>query len=162
MDPLKWLSAREGDFSSLTVDEIKAINDFFLVWSYFEEQKLDCTAGRVKFLELAVLLANQNKLGQNFLGEMVTYFRERYVSDNSLNYRVEYLHLEQSRNPQEVTDMLLKIDCDETTQFIGCLFIVYRYRNNLFHGPKWRSFLKEQKCNMEMSSKFLISIMDLT
>lgn len=162
LEPLEWLCARESDFSSLTAEEIKAISSFFLIWSYFEEQKLECSADRKKFLKLGDLLASQNKFSEIFLDEMANYFQERYVSEGSLNYRFEYLHLEQSRNPQEVFDMLLNADCDAKTKFIGCLFVVYRYRNNLFHGPKWRSFLKEQKANMEMASNFLISIMNNT
>lgn len=159
-NPVEWLSNRESDYCELRKNEKDAINSFFLIWSYFESQALDCKANRKSFKDLAKELEQKDKIRSLNLNKYIKYFQERYIENEVLNYRFEYLHLEKSGNPEEVPRMLLDIDCDNRTKIIGCLYIIYRYRNNLFHGPKWRYFLSEQQENMEASCSLLIEIMD--
>ena len=162
IQPIDWLSERERAYCNLREGEKNAISSFFLIWSYFESQLLDCRAGRRKFENLAALLDQNDKTKDINLDEYVKYFQERYVDNGNLNDRFDYLHMEESNNPEEVVRMLLDNECSDKIKIIGCLFIVYRYRNNLFHGPKWKYLLSEQQKNMENSSRLLIKIMDNT
>ena len=40
------------------------------------------------------------------------------------------------------------------------LIIVFRYRNNLFHGAKWRYNLKDQLGNFTVANNVLTKVLD--
>lgn len=40
--------------------------------------------------------------------------------------------------PAEVPETIQNLAVSKKTQVIGCLVIIFRLRNNLFHGEKWR------------------------
>ncbi|EGU53321.1 hypothetical protein VIOR3934_04269, partial [Vibrio orientalis CIP 102891 = ATCC 33934] len=162
IDPTEWICNKENTYASLSPEEKKAIGEFFLIWSYFESQVLNCNANRTSFSNLANNLQNSEKISEIGLNELVTYFKERYLSGGSFNDRYDALELEKSRNPPEVDAMLLEDSTDQVTKLVGCLFVVYRFRNNLFHGPKWRYKLSEQESNMTKACQFMIKIIDNT
>ncbi|EBI3714135.1 hypothetical protein DRX78_13060 [Salmonella enterica subsp. enterica serovar Oakland] len=45
------------------------------------------------------------------------------------------------------------------TQLELCLFVCFRLRNNLFHGPKWRYFLNDQEELLLEAGNFIHSIL---
>ncbi len=47
-------------------------------------------------------------------------------------------------------------------KFVGCLIIVFRLRNNLFHGEKWSYHLRNQGDNFKYANNFLKSVMSHT
>ncbi|CAK1838367.1 Apea-like HEPN domain-containing protein [Vibrio crassostreae] len=162
INPTEWICNKESTYSNLSPEEKKAIGEFFLIWSYFESQVLSCNANRTSFSALATTLLNSEKISEIGLNELVIYFKDRYLSSGEFNDRYNALELERSGNPSEVNDMLLDNSTDQVTKLIGCLFIVYRFRNNLFHGPKWRYKLSEQESNMTKACQFMIKIIDNT
>ena len=162
VDPTEWICNKESTYSNLSSDAKKAIGEFFLIWSYFESEVLSCNANRTSFTSLASTLLDSEKISDIGLDELVVYFQNRYVSDGVFNDKYDALELEKSRNPPEVNKMLLNGTSQQVTKLIGCLFIVYRFRNNLFHGPKWRYKLSEQKSNMNKACQFMIKIIDNT
>jgi len=92
--------------------------------------------------------------------EYVTYFQNRYYEEGEPTHRYHHLHLERSGNPTEVDEMLCGATQTKADTLIGCLGIVLRYRNNLFHGEKWAYHLHEQENNFRYSSALFQHIMD--
>lgn len=43
-------------------------------------------------------------------------------------------------------------------KLIVCLLIVFRYRNNLFHGNKWTYRLEGQHQNFEHATQLLLAV----
>lgn len=162
IDPTEWICSKESTYSALSTNEKKVIGEFFLIWSYFEAQALNCYANTSSFSSLARTLLASKKISDIGLNELVTYFQSRYLTDSKCNDKYYALELAKSGNPAEVDDMLLIKSSDQKTKLIGCLFIIYRFRNNLFHGPKWRYTLSEQEDNMTEACQFMIKIIDNT
>ncbi|HHF3242764.1 TPA: hypothetical protein ACPJ2D_004819 [Vibrio alginolyticus] len=61
IDPTEWICNKENTYASLSPEEKKAISEFFLIWSYFESQVLNCNANRTSFSNLANNLQNSEK-----------------------------------------------------------------------------------------------------
>lgn len=75
-----------------------------------------------------------------------TIFSERYVNDKS---KFESLCGELHHTSQKARDdcfsAMQAMTTEPETQLAVCLFVCFRLRNNLFHGPKWRYFLEGQE-----------------
>lgn len=157
-ETLDWLSERAPAFGELSDREKMAIMDFALLWSFFESRCLINNAnvqqirGYVDQLPEAAVYAYE-------VQQISDYFRARYMENGEYSYRYHHLHLERSRNPQEVASMLRGgAGCREA--LVGCLVILYRYRNNLFHGEKWEHEIQGQQENFERATSLLRWLMD--
>lgn len=157
-ETLDWLSEKAPTFGELSEREKMAIMDFALLWSFFESQCLGNNANipkvrdYVERLPEAVVKAHE-------VEQISVYFRDRYTENGKYSYRYQRLHLERSNNPPEVASMLLgEADCREA--LVGSLAILYRYRNNLFHGEKWENGIQEQQENFERATSLLRRLMD--
>jgi len=130
-----WLSETVPEFGQLQEADKAAIVDFALLWSFFEGRYLGNQAGMAQLREYVSRLPDET-LNRLELGDLAAYFRDRYVEGENFSYRYDHLHLDRSGNPEEVTRMLRNQANSERDTLIGCLGIIYRYRNNLFHGEK--------------------------
>ena len=61
----------------------------------------------------------------------------RIFKNGKLTEYFHNLHIERSGNPAEVIEAICDNTAKDKIKFIGCLIIIYRLRNNLFHGVKW-------------------------
>lgn len=156
---LKWLSEVEPEFGALSDDEKTEIIDFVLLWSYFEDSQLGNYANMEQIRNYVHQLSDET-LDQIELNSLLEYFRDRYVDGDEYTYRYGYLNLEKSGNPAEVEQMLLDKTTSSKDELIGCLGIIYRYRNNLFHGEKWKYRLQEQYDNFRRSNGLLLDILE--
>lgn len=90
----------------------------------------------------------------------IDYLRNRYLVENEYSEKYYSLHLEKSSNPIEVDQMLKEENTSKKDCLIGCLVVVYRLRNNLFHGDKWKYNLQDQYSNFSNASKLLINLLN--
>ncbi len=155
-----WLYCKVPGFSQLKEQEREAIYDFSLLWSLFEGSALNYQCNVLKIRQLASNIVRKNKLNDISLDSYVEYLRNRYYVNGSLTQHYQNLHVERSGSPAEVVEMLCDEDSTETVQLIGCLVVIFRLRNNLFHGEKWRYQLRGQFDNFQNANGFLRNLMD--
>lgn len=157
-ETLDWLSEKAPTFGELSEREKMAIMDFALLWSFFESRCLNNNAN-IQHIRDYVEQLPQAAVNAREVEQISAYFRARYTENGEYTHRYHHLHLERSRNPQEVASMLLGVgSCREV--LVGCLVILYRYRNNLFHGEKWENEIQGQQENFERSTSLLRWLMD--
>ena len=137
--------------ANLSQEELEAIQRFTLLWSLFEAQKLDRRASVRKITEKVEQLA----INERWFQEYLTYFSERYIENGETNYRFGHLHIRNNDNPERVVNVLTGNNDDIKEQLITCLTIVYRFRNNFFHGEKWAYNLQGQLENFTKSASLL-------
>ena len=156
---LDWLSKKAPAFGELSEQEKMAIMDFALLWCFFESCCLRNNANMKQIREYVKNLPDVAVIALE-VEEISFYFKARYTENGEYSYRYDHLHLEKSGNPPEVAKMLLggAAGCREV--LIGCLAILYRYRNNLFHGEKWMYEIQEQQNNFERATSLLRWLMD--
>ncbi|NWL16372.1 hypothetical protein FHG08_11785 [Pseudoalteromonas sp. Scap03] len=137
--------------SDLSQNEHEALQRFTLLWSLFEAQKLDERASVRKISEKIDLL----DVELDWFKEQLDYFKNRYIDEGNSNHHYDNLHLRPNDNPKRVLSVLKGENSDAKDQLITCLTIVYRFRNNFFHGVKWAYGIKGQLNNFTHAATLL-------
>lgn len=143
----------------LSPEEHEALQRFTLLWTLFEAQVLESSASARKISEKVQNLEPDIIRGDWF-AEHLDYFSHRYIDGNNTNHRFENLHLRNNDKPDLVRDVLTGENADPASQLIGCLIIVYRFRNNFFHGIKWAYGLQGQYDNFTHSACLLRKVLE--
>lgn len=136
-----------------------AILHFSLLWSLFESkfcnEHANATSIYIKCKELEEIFNN------NQFNIFLIYFKDRYITNNSTNEKFNKLNFRGS-DKQELVERVLKSETTNNVDIISALLIiVYRLRNNLFHGLKWQYDIQEQYSNFDMSNQLLIKALEI-
>ena len=130
----------------ITPSILTAVNRYFLYFSFFESLLLNCAGGQGKSAKYANRLLQMEVVDLGVLKCTYDFFSERYVNDKS---KFESLCGELHHTSQKARDdcfsAMQAMTTEPETQLEVCLFVCFRLRNNLFHGPKWRYFLEGQE-----------------
>jgi hypothetical protein len=156
----EWLHAKAPGFSQLTKKEQVAITDFSLLWSLFEGRVLSCDCN-IHTIRSAVKSWNETGVLDPLLfDEEITYFQNRYYQNGAFTYHFDNLHLKAKNTLPMIRAVLSGEDNDTEHRISTALVVVYRYRNNLFHGVKWEYNLAGQLENFNHANSILIKALD--
>jgi len=158
-ETLEWLSIKVPGFSNLTEEGRDAIDDFSFLWSLFEGKVMDGRCDVPRLRRYAQRLEQKDRLNEIACEQYMDYLRNRYYRDGHVTHYFHGLHLERSGNPEEVIDALSNLEASNPLKIVACLIIIFRIRNNLFHGEKWRYDLEGQLYNFAQANLFLKSLM---
>ncbi|OPB23644.1 hypothetical protein [Citrobacter braakii] len=130
----------------ITPSILTAVNRYFLYFSFFESLLLNCAGSQWKSEKYAKRLLQMGIVDMGVLKRTYMFFSDRYLNDRS---KFESLCGELQHTSQRARDdhfsSMQAMTGDPTVQLGVCLFVCFRLRNNLFHGPKWRYFLEGQE-----------------
>ena len=130
------------------------------MWTYFEASVLGTSASGKAILDACNALEKDGKLDEQSLLPYLDYFRLRYVGPTGFTHHFDGLLLRKSDNPQLVENVLLAKPSSIAERFAAALIIVYRYRNNLFHGLKWAYGIQGQRENFERATMLLQLVLE--
>lgn len=139
---------------NLSTEEHEALQRFTLLWTLFEAQVLGSNASVRKISEKVERIVPEIISGGWFTVHL-DYFSSRYIDGGNTNCRFASLHLRNNDSPDLVRAVLTGENVNPASQLIGCLIIVYRFRNNFFHGIKWAYSLQDQLENFTHSASLL-------
>lgn len=151
---LEWINNRFGtDFTEADLTNIK---EFALMWNIFEKIVCDtrCTLNTIKRRTAEI------DFDLSGFEEHLTYFKTRYVEAEQTNERFNYLRINNTAYSELVRSVLLNEEGSEPNQILAMLVIVYRYRNNLFHGNKNIRYLDTQEINFYHANQILCKVLD--
>ncbi|MDM1537490.1 hypothetical protein [Myroides odoratimimus] len=161
---INWLNHRYG--TSFTENNIQSIKDFSLIWNLFEGKFFETSFSIDK---LEKILIDTDIDIYCFL-PYLEYFKNRYVNqeDNTINERFSFLHFRKKDREDFVTEVLLNNEnilnyIETNTQYkvvLAISIIVYRFRNNLFHGVKNIQHIDQQEENFVTANDFLRTIIE--
>lgn len=137
MNPIEWLCVRAPGFIHLAEAERSAIMHFSLLWSFFEANALNTNASANHILALVHEWASQNKLEIEPFSQSLAHFQNRYFNGGDFTELFRGLNLRRNDNPELIKAVLRGENTDPADCVAVLLIIVYRLRNNLFHGNKW-------------------------
>lgn len=159
----QWLDDRVGAYTILQPDEVRAIEDFVLVWTVFENVVCDTEASVPKFKAIAESFAEEDMCRLPLLSA-VEYFSKRYFPGNMESHHFRFLNWRGKGGdvPAKalVTDVLTGQEANPNKMLEGLLCIIYRIRNNLLHGTKWAYGIQGQKQNFTHSMAVLMCVVD--
>ena len=166
MEVQEWLKEFALGYGDLSEQERRAIMDFAILWSFFESQVLENHASAKAICCRTRRWRDAGLLRDEEFMPFLEYFVERYVDKDTLNQRFAHLKLRNNDKPELVKRVLLagvtgkEVSVDEVVA--AMLIIVYRYRNNLFHGLKWAYNLEGQLDNFNKANQLLIKVLEIT
>lgn len=161
MDVIQWLERNALGFLALSTEERAAPMHFSLLWSCFEAQALN-THGSTGAIELWIRkLDHQKKLDVAAFSVALGYFKDRYFTNGEFTNNFHSLNLPNNNSSILVRDVLSGRNDDPVDSVIAVFLIIYRFRNNYFHGPKWSYELRDQLTNFTTANEALMSVMEM-
>ncbi len=162
MDPNKWLRDHVPGYAALSPQERRAIRDFSLLWSLYEGTRLNTQGSVGAIVNFTASLHIANRLAmQPAFRAAVLHFRNRYYTEPGFNHAFDSLHFRARDRRPLVESVLSGMVDDDASILTALLIIVYRLRNNLFHGQKWAYGITNQLDNFRHASNILIAVMTL-
>lgn len=163
MEPKTFLAQTIQGFGQLSAEEQAAIADFTLLWSAMEGMVLQAKAGQPTLVGLAKHLAAQGLFPNAPFQESLNYFRNRYVVNGGFSHHYATLYADRlsKANFALVEDVLLGKRIDDYACLCALLLVIFRIRNNLFHGEKWAYQLQGQLDNFTNANKVLMRLIGL-
>jgi hypothetical protein len=152
-----WLSDHINAAKGITDSTWQIVDGFALLWFLFEERKCGTDANKKVFEGLA------QQFGKARLTEPMNsafaFWVNRYCESGKTNALFDELFPEPS-GKGETARILLDPRSTADRRFFALLMIVYRLRNNLFHGSKAIGNLNAQVENLDMGSRTLAAVME--
>src|SRR3989304_7814029 len=131
---IKWMQ----DYVSKPIDisSLDNIRNFLLFWNIFESKICRNYANAESICSKVDDLVNKRKFNFEDYKESYEYFKNRYIESGKVNYRFYYLSFRRPDKEDLVRRVLESDNCNEREVIKALLIIVYRFRNNLFHGKR--------------------------
>lgn len=158
---MEWLNRYAPGLQALTPEERDAITHFSFLWTLFEAMVLETRASANAIVKILRRWAGDGILAADTFERQLAYFRDRHVADGEFTYHFDHQHLRQNDAPALVKKVLTGENTEPEDIAAAVLIIVYRFRNNLFHGVKWSYELQGQLENFTHANAALMRAIEL-
>ncbi len=147
-------------FNRLCEDDLREISNFLLLWSLFEARIMDTHCNVSKICKKVEQWEKDKPLDIIQFDQELKYFQDRYFRDDEITYH--FCNLKFGKRDQKgLVRAVIKGEKNEPRdKIVAMLIIVYRYRNNLFHGEKWRYQLIDQIQNFKTANSTLKKLLE--
>jgi len=159
MDPATFLTQRVYGYAHLSDSERSAISDFTFLWSAMEGSVLNAAATPGALVKKCGEMALRGRLDLEHYADSLAYFRDRYFQGGEFTHNFQQLLFRQHDRRDLVEAVLSGRENAPQEVVAALLLIVYRLRNNLFHGIKWAYGIKDQEQNFTHGSKVLMGVL---
>ena len=146
---ITWLNNKFG--TTYTEETLSEIKNFTLLWSIYENLIFN-NSFSIGRLETEI---NIRDIRFRDYADIFTYFQGRYTENGSVNNRFQYLSFRPNDRETFVRDVLLGQIQDNNSKILAIGIIIYRFRNNLFHGLKDITQLHGQIDNFIFANNYL-------
>lgn len=154
MSVTEWINARFG--VAMNDPALAAVKDFSLVWNVFEDRVCE---NNFNIATVEQRIAERDFNTASF-ADYLQYFKNRYIHEVETNERFELLYFRSHDRREFVRQVLLGELTEIRDILLAIVIIVYRFRNNLFHGLKDIQVIDQQHTNFETANSFLMTFLD--
>ena len=134
---------------------------FLFLWSLFESEALKRRGGVNVLVTVARRWAENDLLAEIPFEPQLANFRSRYFRNGAFTNRFDHLNLRKGDRPDLVRKVLASETAANSEIAAAVLIIVFRFRNNLFHGEKWEYRLHGQLENFNHANAILMHSIEL-
>lgn len=164
------LSPAEIEFNDIMMEgnhisppTFEAIHRFTLLFSLFEAKLLNCKGSQGKSERYATTFISSNLVDIGHLNHVYGYFANRYADAHGGKSKYQKLCGNRGGSlGKTVRTIINSSSPSDEKKLTACLFIAFRLRNNLFHGPKWLYTMNDQVDNLNEASNILHSILRIS
>ena len=167
LEDFDWIKDYLQSWNNFQREDIESVLNFSLFWNLFEGQVFD----EDKSADINIRLCAQSLVQESpnipsTFAPYLEYFRNRYVSNGSTNPSYDNLQWEGSHGAgmrgKTSTACVLKGEVTSSEEIIkALLWIVYRLRNNLFHGIKKLQSIRGQRENFETANQIIRRVLEI-
>lgn len=161
MTTAQWMERHIYGFADLGQEERQAIQDFTMLWSFFESKLLGTEGSTRAIVDLVAKLQADGRLEPDHFEQSFQYFSARYFPGGSESHHFDKLGLRKRDYPDLVRAALNGSAQNPADKVTALLIVVYRLRNNLFHGIKWAYKIQDQRDNFEHANLALMASIPL-
>lgn len=158
MNASDWIVTNLEHPEVLELNTLNSLGTFTLMWAIFEASE-----GEERNNMLGQITSFSNRLAEhapvNLVDEEFSYWKTRYIANGEQTNKFRKLRLSDER---QVELLLTTLSSEQPTfrdKLESCLLIVYRYRNNMFHGMKDVRKLNDQEQNFIMATNLLQKVL---
>jgi len=151
-----WISRNIRDGDKINSETYHSIADFCVMWALFEGTELHGIAIAVDEL------GNVSKRVADNIDDIdifLEFWVNRYISEGTTNHKFEQLNINHQPHKDLVSQVLLGTEKNREKVTHALLLIVYRLRNNLFHGVKDITKINGQASNLTKASLLLKNVL---
>lgn len=153
-----WIQQNIRYSAQLEPDTLEAVSDFTLMWSIFEASEAynENVVDQIRVLSKRVA----RDMPSDAIDSQLSYWSKRYIHESGEPTEYfHYLYFREASQTEKTLDVLINKKTSFEDKIEVCLLIVYRYRNNLFHGIKDITLLNSQVENLRNAIELLQIIM---
>lgn len=161
MNPIDWLCAHAPGFAELPEEDRQAIFHFSLLWSFFEAKALHTRGSANAILAVTHEWASRSQLSLTPFQESLAYFRARYVTNGQPTQHFHDLEWRNNDNRTLALSVLKGENTNPADAIAALLIVVFRLRNNLFHGTKWAYGIQGQRENFVHANAVLTCTLEM-
>ena len=153
----QWIAENMLGGNELRPETTSAVANFTMMWSLFEGVVCGNNANVSKFVNVAARLAEAplDDTDLAALENCLNFWSFRYRNPDGLSSRFDDLNFRPNDRREIVEEVLLGLRNDVNDKLLSLMVIVYRLRNNLFHGLKTIDILNDQIQNLNTASHCL-------
>lgn len=165
-DEIEWIMTFFDNSVDLRIEGIDRVRNFLLLWNLFETFACNKQAD-INSISLAVEAINAREAIQSeLLADHLAYFADRYFNaDGSQKEIFNGLKFRNRATDQAAKEAvlrtLIKQETNPKENLKSLLFILYRFRNNLFHGEKEVIRLNGQIENFIVANDLLTKVLTI-
>lgn len=157
---MQWLLEKAPGFQALPEADRAAIFHFTFLWTLFEAQVMGNFARADLICTKVDEWRDAGTLDADQYAAELAYFRQRYFANGAFTHHFSHLHLRAADQPTIVRSVLDGTNNDPRDRLLTVLMIVWRFRNNLFHGEKWAYQLQDQLSTFAHANGVLMRLLE--
>ncbi|WP_156480651.1 hypothetical protein [Thauera humireducens] len=163
-DATLWITENMCGGTRLRPETSTAVANFTLMWNLFEDVVCGNHANVRTFEMLAARLAEAPIAEDNLavLCDCLAFWTFRYREPEGFSARFADLRFRANDQREVVEGVLLGTHGGLNEKLLSLMVIVYRLRNNLFHGLKTIDMLNKQVQNLDTASRCLGALVRAT
>lgn len=158
-DARNWIATNCVGASQLHAETVGVVLNFTLMWGLFEGIEFENRAKPQKFESVAQRIAQRSP---DIVGikAAIEFWRKRYWTGSKFRELFDGLAFQDRDGRDKVEAVLRGENADSASQLLAAIIIVYRLRNNLFHGIKTIDMLNDQEPNLNTACQALACMLE--
>jgi hypothetical protein len=162
-DATIWIKQNTKNGTLLTPETVSAVASFTMMWNIFEGSLCNNSANIQEFKRIAKRIDKISIPNKDIkaLEDCLNFWKFRYVTPNGLSKLFNGLNFRSGDNKNIVEDVLNTNSEHIADKVFALMIIVYRLRNNLFHGLKSIDELNHQVDNINTASQCIAILMPI-
>lgn len=157
----EWIADNTYGGVRISAEAQAAVSSFTTMWNLFESALCENRASVAAFERLVKMCQPDafHKGVAHSLNECITFWRFRYRTPHGFGDRFLSLNFRKGDRRDLVESVLSADTAPPEDEMLALMIIVYRLRNNLFHGLKSFEMLNDQIKNLDNASRCIAAVL---